>query len=191
MIVGPPAVGKMTVGEQIAARTGLRVFHNHMAIEPVLPFFTFGSPAFGRLVDGFRRNLIEEVAASDLPGMILTFVWAFDRPEDHEAVRGYIEPFRRRGGRILFVELQATQEERLRRNTEPSRLLAKPSKRDLEWSRRNLLEMDEQYRLTSDGAFDGRDDYLCVDNTRLSPAEAARLIIGHFAIPERSSRDAR
>ncbi|MCX5443815.1 hypothetical protein [Streptomyces sp. NBC_00063] len=78
-IVGPPAVGKATVGHEIATRTGLRLFHNHMAIEPVLRFFDFGSPAFVRLVDGFRQSLIEEVAASDLPGLIFTYVWAFVR----------------------------------------------------------------------------------------------------------------
>jgi hypothetical protein len=43
-VVGPPAVGKMTVGREIAERTGLRLFHNHMSAEPVLPFFDFGSP---------------------------------------------------------------------------------------------------------------------------------------------------
>ena len=46
-LVGPPAVGKMTVGQEIAARTGMRLFHNHMTIELVLQFFEFGSPPFG------------------------------------------------------------------------------------------------------------------------------------------------
>jgi hypothetical protein len=32
-VVGPPAVGKMSVGQAIAERTGLRLFHNHLAIE--------------------------------------------------------------------------------------------------------------------------------------------------------------
>jgi hypothetical protein len=36
IITGPPAVGKMAVGHEIATRTGLRLFHNHLAIEPVL-----------------------------------------------------------------------------------------------------------------------------------------------------------
>jgi hypothetical protein len=85
-VIGPPAVGKMTVGQQIATRTGLRLFHNHLAIEPVLRFFPFGSPPFGRLVDGFRRGIMEEVAASDLPGLIFTYVWAFDLPEDERAL---------------------------------------------------------------------------------------------------------
>jgi hypothetical protein len=66
-IVGPPAVGKMTVGEAIAARTGLRVFHNHLAIEPVLRLFPYGTPPFGRLVDRFRRDLIEEVRPATGP----------------------------------------------------------------------------------------------------------------------------
>lgn len=182
VIVGPPAVGKMTVGEEIATRTGLRLFHNHIAIEPVLRFFPYDSPAGARLVDRFRRDLIEEVAASDLPGLIFTYVWAFDRPEDEQTVQAYAEPFRRRGGRVLFLELQADQQERLRRNEGASRLAEKPSKRDLAWSRRNLLEADEQYQLGSDGRFDGRPDYLSLDNTHLDPADVAVTAIAHFGL---------
>ena len=182
-IVGPPAVGKMTVGEQIAARTGLRLFHNHLAIEPVLRFFPFGSPPFGRLVDRFRRDLIEEVAASDLPGLIFTYVWAFDLAEDEQAVRRFGEPFRRRGGRVLYLELEASQEERLRRNQGPSRLAEKPSKRDVAFSRRGLLDMDRRYRLGSEGRFDDHADYLRIDNTHLEPEQVATTAITHFDLP--------
>lgn len=182
-LIGPPAVGKMTVGEEIAARTGLRLFHNHLAIEPVLRFFPFGSPPFGRLVDRFRRDLIEEVAASDLPGLIFTYVWAFDHPEDDEAVHRYAEPFVRRGGRVLYAELTAGQEERLRRNEGASRLAEKPSKRDLAASRQHLLALDQDYRLQSQGRFDGRADYLLIDNTHLSAAQAAATVISHFGLP--------
>jgi ATP-dependent Lon protease len=38
-VVGPPAVGKMSVGQTIADRTGLRLFHNHIAIELALRYF--------------------------------------------------------------------------------------------------------------------------------------------------------
>ncbi|WP_198153800.1 hypothetical protein [Catenuloplanes japonicus] len=173
----------MTVGEEIAARTGLRLFHNHLAIEPVLRFFPFGSAPFGRLVDGFRTALIEEVAASDLPGLIFTYVWAFDQPADERAVHRFAAPFRQRGGRVVFVELTASQEERLRRNEGASRLAEKASKRDLAASRQNLLDLDRDYRLSSDGRFDGRDDHLCIDNTHLSPAEVADAVIARFGLP--------
>jgi hypothetical protein len=85
-IVGPPAVGKMTVGHALAERSGLRLFHNHHTIDLVLRFFEYGTPPFQRLVGEFRRRIFEEVAASDLPGLIFTYVWAFDDPRDAAAV---------------------------------------------------------------------------------------------------------
>ena len=182
-ILGPPAVGKMTVGHEIATRTGFRLFHNHHAIDLALRFFPFGSPPFGRLVGDFRRRIFEEVAASDLPGLVFTYVWAFNLESDAVAVEEYAAPFRARGGRVLFVELEATQEERLRRNATPFRLAEKPTKRDLEQSRANLLELDAQYRMNSGGEFDRREDYLRIDNTALPAAEVADRVIDRFTLP--------
>lgn len=59
--------------------------------------------------------------------------------------------FRQRGSRVLDAELDASQQERLRRNECAPRLAEKPSKRDLQGSRHNLLELDGWYRLNSDG----------------------------------------
>ncbi|MDY7088286.1 MAG: hypothetical protein SYR96_24660 [Actinomycetota bacterium] len=187
-VIGPPAVGKMTVGNAIAARTGFRVFHNHLTIEPVLRFFEFGTPPFQRLVDSFRRGVFEEVAASDLPGLVFTYVWAFDHPEDAAAVTRYAEPFVKRGGRVLFLELEASQEVRLKRNAGEDRLAEKASKRDLDRSRTLLLEIDDRYELNSTTEFEGRDDYLRVDNTELSPDEVATLAIEWFSLAGRSAR---
>lgn len=72
IIFGPPAVGKMTVGYELAKLTGLKLFHNHMTIDLVLNFFEFGAPQFQTLVGEFRRRIFEEVAASDLHGLIFT-----------------------------------------------------------------------------------------------------------------------
>lgn len=182
-IVGPPAVGKMTVGYELARRTGLRLFHNHQTIELVLGFFPYGTPPFMRLVMEFRRRIFEEVAASGLPGLIFTYVWAFDHPADATAVASLTSIFSERGGRVLYVELEATQEERLRRNETEFRLSRKPSKRDLDASRRRLLDDDARYRLNSVDEFAGRDDYLRIDNTALTPAEAAERIIARFSLP--------
>ena len=38
-IIGPQAVGKMTVGQELAKITGLKLFHNHMTIDLVSNFF--------------------------------------------------------------------------------------------------------------------------------------------------------
>ncbi len=182
-VVGPPAVGKMSVGQAITERTGLRLFHNHISIELALRYFDYGTPAFGRLNEEIRRRVIEEVAASDLPGLVFTFAWAFDVPEDQAFVDEYARPFRERGARVLFVELEATQAERLKRNACVSRLAEKPSKRDLEASRRRLLEADARYQLNSGGKFDERPDYLRISNTLLTPGEVAERVIEHFGLP--------
>jgi len=173
----------MSVGQAIAERTGLRLFHNHISIEVALRYFDYGTPAFSRLNDAIRRRVIEEVAASDLPGLVFTFVWAFDLPEDEAFVEDYARPFRERGARVLFVELEASLDERLRRNECVSRLAEKPSKRDVEASRRGLLEIDAQYQLNSGGKFDDRPDYLRIDNTLLAPGEVAERVIEHFGLP--------
>jgi hypothetical protein len=179
-IVGPPAVGKMSVGQAIAERTGLRLFHNHISIELALRYFDYGTPAFRRIDSEIRRRILEEVAASDLPGLVFTFVWAFNLPADQAAVDEYATPFRKRGARVLFAELEADQAERLTRNECASRLAEKPSKRDLEASRRRLLEDDARYQLNSEGKFDDRQDYLRINNTLLMPGEVANRVIEHF-----------
>jgi hypothetical protein len=185
-VVGPPAVGKMSVGQAITERTGLRLFHNHIAIELALRYFDFGTPAFHRIDAAIRRLVIEEVAASDLPGLVFTYVWAFNVPEDQAVVEEFAKPFRERGARVLFVELEATQDERLKRLAGVSRLAEKPSRRDLDAARRDLLDDDARYQLNSGGKFDDRPDYLRINNTLLTPGEVAERVIEHFALPRAS-----
>ena len=182
IIFGPPAVGKMTVGAALARRTGLRLFHNHMTVELALSFFEFGSPPFRRLVSEFRTRVFEEVAMSDLPGMIFTYVWAFDEPADTHSVERLSGIFRSRGASVRYVELEATLDERLRRNETEFRLAEKASKRDVAASRERLLENDRRYRLNSRDEFAGRADYIRIDNTDLSADDVADRIIQRFGL---------
>jgi hypothetical protein len=172
----------MAVGHELALLTGLKLFHNHLTIELVLPFFPFGSAPFNRLVREFRRRILEEVAASDLPGLIFTYVWAFGEEADAAAVEEFSEIFRSRGAEVLFVELEASQAERLRRNETEFRLAQKPSKRDLKASRERLLHNDATHKLNSTDEFAARPDYLRIENTSLGPDAAAARIIEHFGL---------
>ena len=61
VIFGPPAVGKMSVGRELAKLTGFKLFHNHMTIELALNFFEFGHPSFGRLIGEFRRRVLRKL----------------------------------------------------------------------------------------------------------------------------------
>lgn len=182
VIFGPPAVGKMAVGREIEAATGLRLFHNHVAIEPVLPFFTFGTEPFIRLVDGFRKRMFEEVAGSDLPGMIFTFVWDLNSQADTDFLARACDLFVQQGHRISFVELSATVEQRLVRNRGADRLLEKPSKRDVERSEQFLLINSSQHKLNTDGPIPLAFPHLRIDNTELSAKATAERVIDELGI---------
>ncbi|MDH5402774.1 MAG: AAA family ATPase [Candidatus Heimdallarchaeota archaeon] len=181
IIFGPPATGKMTVGRSIAEKTGLKLFHNHMTIELLLNFFPFGSPSFGQLTDLFRKELMKAVAKNDPIGLIFTYVWALDHPEDKLFIDSIVEIFRNENAEICFVELYCQIEERLRRNKTELRLLEKPSKRDISTSEIRLLESETKYTMNTQGEF-FYDNYLRIDNTHLQPDIVADKIVNYFQI---------
>lgn len=176
-IFGNAAVGKMTVGQELAKITDLKLFHNHMTIEPVLEIFgDFNVSAIIRL----RQVIFEEFAKTDNYGMIFTFMWALDSIEDREyvsAVKKIFEPY---GTEFYHVELVCDLNTRLERNITENRLKNKASKRDIEASNRRLLNDDEKYRFESyDGEFDF-DNYIKIDNTNLEAKAVAKIIKEKF-----------
>lgn len=182
IIFGPQAVGKMSVGQELEKLTGLKLFHNHMTIELVSHFFDYGSPSGKRLVGLFREEIFKEVAKSDLPGLIFTYVWAFDLPSDREYVEHISRIFESQGGEVYYVELEADLEERLIRNRDPHRLLHKPSKQNLERSERDLLRTLEKYRLNSLDGEIKKLNYIKINNTACPPNEAAKIIQERFRL---------
>lgn len=182
MIFGPSAVGKMAVGRELSSRTGYPLFHNHLSLEPVAEVFPWGSPSFVRLSSELRRRVIEEALVADLPGLIFTFVWALEDPADRDYVDRLTEPVRRAGQRLDFVELYADQHTRLAREGTPLRLEHKRSKRDLRATRQRLLADDATHRLNTDGDFYYPDQHIRIDNSRLSPANAADQIAAHLGL---------
>lgn len=148
--MGPPAVGKMTVGREIANRSGFRLFHNHHTIEPLVEVFGYGSAPFNLLNREFRRRVIEEAVRHEVD-LIFTFVWNLADPEDAEYLAELTAPVLEAGGELLVLELAADLPTRLDRNRGESRLAAKPSKRDLAWSDENVRQADEQ-QLNTDPA---------------------------------------
>ncbi|MBP3951773.1 AAA family ATPase [Bacillus suaedae] len=181
LLFGPQAVGKMTVGQELAKITGLKLFHNHMTIDLVAPLFGFNSEMW-RLVNLFRTEIFESVAKSDLEGLISTYVWDFDLEADWNYVHEVCEIFESRGGTVYFVELEADLNERLERNKSPNRLEHKPTKRNIEWSEKELKETAQKHRLNSLEGEIQRETYIKINNTHLSAEEVAGIIKAKFNI---------
>ncbi|MBQ8995522.1 MAG: shikimate kinase [Oscillospiraceae bacterium] len=178
-IMGNSAVGKMTVGQELTKITELSLFHNHMMIEPVIEIFQeFRMDIVAKL----RMTIFEEFAASGKYGMIFTFMMAFDHQEDWDYLEKIKNVFLPYGAEFFYVELVAPQKVRLERNHTENRLSNKPSKRDLGFSDKLLLEADTKYRCESyEGEFPFP-NYLRVENTDLSAAATAQRIKEFFAL---------
>lgn len=178
-IIGNAAVGKMTVGQELMKITDLRLFHNHMTIEPVLEIFgDFNGTAINRL----RHVIFEEFAKSDKYGMIFTYMWAFDMQSDWDYIEYVKDIFRPYDTEFYYAELVAPRDVRLQRNVTENRLKNKASKRDVETSNQRLIRDDSNHRLES---YDGEikfENYIKIDNTELAPDVVAKMIKDNFSL---------
>ncbi|TDI92880.1 MAG: shikimate kinase [Caldithrix sp.] len=182
ILFGPLAVGKMTVGQELEKITDLKLFHNHMTIEMVLPYFDMKSSSFKKLVNSFRIQLIKEVAKSDLAGLIFTYVWQLDSKKDCDFMHTIVNIFEQQNATICYVELEASAAERLKRNKSPNRLKYKPSKNDLLASEMELLETDDQHILNSEKNEFRNKNHLKINNTNLSAHRVAGMIRERFGL---------
>lgn len=187
LIIGPPAVGKMTVGRAAADRSSFRLFHNHHTIEMLLDVFDYGTPAFRTLNSEFRRRVIEEAASSGAD-LVFTFVWGMDTAAEADYLERLVAPY---DGHISVVELVADLDTRLVRNRTEHRLAEKKSKRDVDWSDANVLELEAEHRMTSSPGLDApgerllaRWPHLVIDNTDLSTDETAERILAWLITDE-------
>ena len=62
LIIGSGAVGKMTVGQELMKITDLRLFHNHMIIEPVIDVFGYFN---GVAIQKLREVVFDEFRFPD------------------------------------------------------------------------------------------------------------------------------
>ena len=174
IIIGSGAVGKMTVGQELMKITDLRLFHNHMMIEPVIEIFDRFD---GNVIQRLREVIFEEFLRSDQEGMIFTFMWAFDMLSDREYIMNVAEKF----DEVYCVELIAEQSVRLERNKTENRLKNKASKRDLSISDQRLIREDTNHRLISLEGEIPFENYIRIDNTNLAPDMVAKMIKEKFS----------
>ena len=179
----PPAVGKMTVGQELEKITGLILFHNHMVMD-LLTHFSNAIKAgeSGRLTKLFIEEILNAVAKGDSSGLIYTSVSSFDKKDSWDYSMKLIDIFESRGAEIYFVELEADYNVRIERNKTSNRLAHKPSKRNIELTDRDLRDSYANERKNSYEGEIKHKNYIRINNTRLSPDIAANMIKQEFTL---------
>ena len=171
IIYGPPAAGKLTVSNEVAKRTGFKVFHNHLSIDCVVPVFDFGTPPFVRLIELIRYSTITEAARAGVD-LIHTFVYAHGPDDDH--FRRLIAAAEDTGGKAWLVLLRCELAEGKRRVSAETRArMGKVKTPETLESLHDKWEMHEP--------LPGRES-LIIDNTTLASNETAERIINHFGL---------
>lgn len=181
-IIGPQAVGKMTVGQELSKITGYKLLYNHMTIEIVRLIFDYDKKAFRRMNSIIRYEIFKEFAKSNQKGII--FTGCFDFGNDFEKEKEETDKWMNLFDETYTIELETTLEERLRRNKTANRLEYKASKRDLEWSEKDLLRSLEKHRLNSLPGEGEKifENFMKIDNTNISPKEVAKIIKEKFKL---------
>ena len=170
-IYGPPAAGKLTVSNQLAALTGYKVCHNHLAIDAVEPIFDFGTASFFKLVEMIRLETIAEAARQNI-SLICTFCYAKDVDDPH--VDKLLSLVKTNGGEVCFVLLVCDKKELAKRVKSKSR--RKFGKINNPVKLNELLDKYELFTPVPQQAS------LCLDTTNLSPHETAQQIIEHYKL---------
>lgn len=164
LIYGPPAAGKFTVAQALAARFDVGVLDNHIAVDAALRLFAFGDPGFFPLVEAIRVAMLEAAAAARLD-VVSTFVYG--HPHDQEAMERLLAPSRRHGGDVTVVQLLPSADE-TRRRVATGRRLASNKISD--------LDVFDEYV----GRHDVRSPYpgtdLTIDNTHLTAEDVAERL---------------
>ena len=181
VVCGPQAVGKMVVAESLRDKLKYNLMINHDSIEVSDRIFGFATPAQREFNELFREKAFE-LAVKHNVDLIFTYVTAFELQEERDYLTNLEKLFTDNGGNFYFVELRADLETRLKRNETPYRLERKASKKDLEWSRDNLLKDTENHRLNSDEGEVWFSNHLKIDNTNLQPDEVADKIIEAYGL---------
>ncbi len=182
LIIGPQAVGKMTVGQELSKITGCKLFYNHMTIEMVRLIFDYDKKAYNRMNKLIRYEVFKEFSKSNEKGII--FTGCFDFENDFEEEKKETDSWMKLFEESYVIELEATLEERLRRNNTDNRLKYKESKRDLEWSERELVESMKRHRFNSKPGEGEKifKNYIKINNENISAKEVANIIKQEFSL---------
>ena len=172
ILYGPPAVGKLTIAEKLAAKTGYKIFQNNTTVRAIEPIFDFGTPKFFRTLAHIRLALFEEAAQSDLHGLIFTF--CFDPDVDEEFISEAIATVERGRGTVHLVQLTAPTPTLLERvENESRRTHGKIMEKE------SLQAIVNRYDFFTPYPFG---ESLTIDTSEMTAEEAVSKIIAKFGL---------
>ncbi len=167
VLYGPPGVGKLTVAQLLAKKTGYKVLHNHLTIELLCSLFEWGSRPYNQLIKKYRFDLLEMAAKYKVRGVITTYVYAAEA--DDQEMKDLLRRMTKRRVSVYFVQLLCSQKELERRIKHESRKKYTKIRHV-----KNLLDLMRKYDTLATIPV-GKN--MTVETTKLSPQQTVNRII--------------
>lgn len=176
-IYGPPAVGKYTVAQALAERTGYRLMDNHAIVNPIASVFGWDHPERKRLGELFRLELYATAARSKI-NLITTFGGGGQNYDDFiQGVKAAVEGD---GGQVLFVRLYAPESVLYERVSQDSRYIDNKMT--------TVEELTKKLQATPDVTARAMiDTHLEIDASQYGPTEMVRMIMRYYHVPPKNS----
>lgn len=180
IIFGPEASGKMTIGRELA-----NLLDYNLVVQEDIDHLV-RTILKGRSVQVSAKvttEIFKGFASIQPKGIIYTLPWDFSSSRDRLRINQCIRDCLVMSCNTYYVELDASLETRLFRNTTDLRLAYKPSKRDASKSEKLLLIMENTGQYRSDPEeFSSKKNYLYINTEKFSAAEAAYEIVDKFKL---------
>lgn len=170
-IYGPPAVGKLTIAEELAKITNYKLFHNHLTQDLARELYPAHDEVRFGLVDKLRLATFE-YAAQQNTDIIFTFVYAGEGDDDF--VSKTVDLIKKHGGTVLFIELSAPDAVLLERVDNESRKRFHKLK--------DASVLNEQLKSKRFSKSVKQTNIFCLDSSKQNPLESAKLIQKYFKI---------
>ncbi|MAG02849.1 hypothetical protein CMI42_05925 [Candidatus Pacearchaeota archaeon] len=172
VIYGPPAIGKLSVANELSKITGYKIFHNHLTNDLIETILEFGTEAFFDFNDKLRLELLEKAAKEKVRGVIFTF--CYGNPMDDKWVRELIKRIKKHNSKIYFVQLFTEKSILYKRVKNISRKEFGKIR-----SIKKLKESLSKWELLTPIPFV---DNLTINNSKLSPRKVAQQIKSHYKL---------
>jgi len=176
IIYGPPGVGKLTVAEKLTEFSELKLLHNHMIADLIVPIFGLRTAAAIELSAQIRNLIYETAAQNDVAGIVSTLIY-YPGEQAHRFFGDCAKITAKHGGELFVIGLTASLEALKRRASDKSRQgtrkITSPEKLERVIADEGLMATVPESVVKN----------LVIDNTTREPEEVVEMIKAHCGIP--------
>ncbi|MDR1346317.1 MAG: AAA family ATPase [Bacteroidales bacterium] len=151
ILIGPPAAGKYTIGKILSEKCNYRFLHEHQLLDIASALFNENPIERTTYYFKLRLDIFSDFIKYNTANqsIVTTFVHLFDHDYYSHFMTSFLNMFQKNNYDVYVIELKASYEERIKRNTNEDRLKAKPSKQDIEASIKKINTIEEKSRTNS------------------------------------------